>query len=489
MKNINRRSFLQTSLLAAGASRLMPSTRAAPVGANDAIRVGIIGLGNKGLGHLGSLSKARGVRVTAICDVDPERVARALSKIEANQPAPFTCTDAREMLERSDVDAVFVATCNHWHALFSVWACQAGKDVYVEKPMTHTVWEGRKMIEAAAKYRRVVQVGTQYRSGGGLPGLAQYIREGQLGKLKYIHAVSYLRRGQVARHIPWYPEGLNYDLFCGRAPMAPLDRKQLHYDWHWKWDTGNGEIGNNGVHFLDLALYVGGHRAPPPRVLGLGARFGDSNDVADTPSAQLVVYDYPGVPIIFENRALPAQPGVSYMDQTGGIRIGIVAQCEGGHISGLSGFAAYDKDGKVVQRFAGEGGGGHTGNFFAAVRSRRPQDLAAPVEIGHASAAVCHYGNISYRVGDPAPPAQVMGALEGITGAAEIGHSLQQHLGVHGIDLNKQPLTLGPWLELDDSRDHIKALAPVGAAESRLAFAQHLLRETQRPPYVIPEQV
>ena len=472
------------------ASRLRPSAWAAPAGANDAVRVGVIGLGNKGLNHLITFAKIEGIRVTAICDVDPERVARALATTtKGQQPAPFATSDAREVLERNDVDAVFVATCNHWHALIAVWACQAGKDVYVEKPMTHTVWEGRKMIEAAAKYRRVVQVGTQYRSGTALPEATQYVREGQLGKLKYLHAPAYIQRPPIGRRFPWYPQGVNYDLFCGPAAMAPLERDQLHFDWHWMWSTGNGTIGDNGVHFLDLALYLGGHKGPPGRILSLGGLFNDpTNDAAETPNTQLVVYDYPAVPIIFETRSLPAQPGVKFMDQTAGIRYGIVAHCEGGYLSGLSGFAAHDADGKVIRKFAAEGSGpGHVRNFLAAVRNRRPQDLVAPVEIGHASASVCHYGNISLRSGKPASPSQIASKLEAIPAAAELGRGLQKHLGAHGFDLERQPLTLGPWLELDVSRDGISALEP--GAEARLDYARYLLRETHRPPYAIPEKV
>ena len=492
MKPIPRRSFLQSTLVAAGsglaATGLRPSTRAAPAGANDAIRVGIIGLGNKGLGHLKSCVRNKEVRVTAVCDVDPERVARALDTVKDSHLSPFGTMDARVLLDRDDVDAIFVATCNHWHALLTVWGCQAGKDVYVEKPMSHTVWEGRKMIEAAAKYRRIVQVGTQYRSGTGLAEGIQFIRDGQLGKLQYVHAVAYLRRGSIGRRLPWYPEGLSYDLFCGPAPMVPLERNKLHYDWHWMWDTGNGDLGNNGVHFLDLALRVAGQTLPPPRVLGLGARYTDpAGDVAEVPNAQVVVYDYPGAPVIYENRALPAKPGVDFMDQAGGVRIGVVAHCEGGYVSGLTGLAAHDRGGKVIRKFPSDGGAGHAANFFAAVRSRRARDLAAPVETGHTSAAVCHYGNISCRAGDPATPDQIMSALEPVTGAAEIGHSLLRHLGVHGIELTTRPLALGPWLELDASRDGIAGVQ--AGFDPRREFARHLLRQTQRPPYVIPEKV
>lgn len=483
MSLLNRRSFIKSSVVAASFAAGFPrSAWAQPSGANNAIRIAVVGLGNQGTNHLKRLLPRKDVRITALCDVDPQRVTRAVELLEGKL-SPFTTTDAREVFARPDVDAVMIVTCNHWHALHTIWACDAGKDVYVEKPMSHTVWEGRKMVEAAARNKCIVQVGTHYRSGKGIAEAIQYVRDGNLGKIQNVHAPAYLKRGAISRRRAWYPDSLDYDRFCGPAPMVPLEREKLHYDWHWMWGTGNGELGNNGVHFLDLALRLLPHTNPPRRVLSIAGRFGSDNDVAETPNTQLVVYDFPEFPILYENRALPAQPGVNYMDQVGGIRYGIVANCEGGYLSGLTGLTAYDPKGKVIQKFAA-GGGSHLDNFLEAVRKRRPQDLAAPVEVGHASAAVCHYGNISYRLGKSAGAARVAKALEAIPAAAEIGRSLQQHLGMHGIDLEKQRFSLGPWLDLDHTGDAIVAVE--SGFESRLPLAQHLLRETPRPPYVIP---
>lgn len=497
MNLTNRRTFLQQTGFAlatagAAATGLSRPARAAVPGAGEALGLAVIGLGNKGLQHLGALVRRKDVRVTAICDADPQRIARALESVREKEPAqaqfaPFTATDARKVFERPDVDAVMVVTGNHWHALLTVWGCQAGKDVYVEKPMTHSVWEGRKMIEAAARYGRIVQVGTQYRSGVGLAQGVKYIRDGQLGRIKHVHVVAYIKRGHIGRRTGWYPDWLDYDYFTGPAAMSPLERKQLHYDWHWMWTTGNGDLGNNGVHMMDLAMRLLPDAAPPRRVMSIGGRFNRGQpDVAETPNAQLVVYDYPGFPMVFENRGLPAKPDVSYMDQTGGIRVGIVAHCEGGYVSGLTGLAAYDPTGKVIQKFEG-GGGGHLDNFLRAVRSRRAQDLAAPVEIGHQSAALCHYGNISYRVGEAADPGKVQRALAEIPAAAEIGRGLDAHLAVHGHDLARDRYVLGPWLQLDRTGDAIDAVA--GGDPARLDEARFLLREAPRPPYVIPERV
>ncbi len=491
MKKITRRSFLFNSTVVAGvgvaAAGLRTSAWAAPVGANGAVRLGIIGCGAKALAHMKQLVKRTDARIVALCDVDPQQIKKAQAELKTGATGVFTSTDARAVLARADVDAVLIVTPNHWHALLTVWACQAGKDVYVEKPMSHTVWEGRKMVEAAAKYGRVVQVGTQYRSESGLTEGIKFLHEGGLGKLKYVHAPYYGKRDPIARKAPWYPDWLSYDVFCGPTPVLPLERDKLHYDWHWSWATGNGDLGNNGVHILDVARRIVKADGPPKRVLGVGGRF-VYEDPAETPNAQIAVYDYAAAPVIFEARGLPAKPGVSYMDQAAGLRVGVVAYCEGGYLAGLVGCAAHDPSGKIIKKFPGDGGVvAHMTNFLDAVRSRRTQDLAASPEIGHASASMCHFGNISLRVGTAATPTAVAEALAAMPAAAGIAKSMTEHLGVHGVDLAKRPLTLGPWMEIEANGDGIAKLA--GAGEGALERARYFLHETQRPPYVIPETV
>jgi len=485
-----RRSFLKTSAAVAGArlaaAALPTSARAAPAGVNGAIRMAIIGLGIMGCGHVKRLAGRKDVRLVALCDLDRSAIARALKEGEPHLVAPFTCTDARDIISRPDVDAIVIATGNHWHALQTVWGCQAGKDVYVEKPMTHTVWEGRKVIEAAEKYGRIVQVGTQYRSETGLAAGIDYVRSGALGRLKHVHAICFSTRKPSVRRAPWYPDFLDYNLFCGPTPMIPLEREELHWEWHLSWATGNGQLGNQGAHLLDIARRFIGADAAPRRVLGLGGRFGP-DDFADTPNTQVAIYDYPDVPLIYESRGLPARPGTAVLDQVNGIRLGVVAQCEGGYVSGLVGCAAYDSAGKAIKKFGGDGGRGHMDNFLNAVRSRRVADLAAPAIAGHVTAALCHYGNISLRVGEPAESSTIARTLDAIPAAAEIGRSVQQHLGVHGFDLAKRRLTLGPWLELGPAIDHIAQVS--SRDEAALARARYLMHEAQRPPFVIPEKV
>ena len=487
MPLLSRRAFLRSSALAGAglvASRLSSSAWADPVGSNDAVRVGIIGLGGKGSDHLRHLQTLPGVRVVALCDVDPKVLSRVTAGLKDPKVAPFATTDARELLARPDVDAVVIASPNHWHALLTVWACQAGKDVYVEKPMSHTVWEGRRMIEAARKYGRVVQVGTQHRSDPGLLAAAKYLREGHCGKMLHVHAVYYNVRKDIGYRLPWYPDWLSYDLFCGPSPMAPLERTNLHYDWHWSWATGNGDLGNNGVHVIDMGLFFSGHEALPRRIMCLGGRYVVA-DRADTPNSMLAVFDYADVPFIFEHRGLPAKPGVNYSDQAHGVRHGIVVQCEGGYFAGMIGGAVYDHDNKVIMKFPGDGGAGHMPNFLDAVRSRRVSDLAAPTEVAHVAATLCNMGNISYRVGESAGPDRVRESLGAVPDAVPYFEGLKGNLDANGVDLESHPLRLGRWLQVEG--DGIAQVESGGAAD--LDRARFLLRETHRPPYAMPENV
>jgi predicted dehydrogenase len=484
MTPLSRRRFLKNSVALAGAGFIgarWNSAWAQPLGSNDALRIAIIGLNNKGTAHLKQLLDTPQVRIAALCDVDPSILARATELLAARQLTAFTTTDARAVMDRTDVDVVVIATSNHWHALLTVWACQAGKDVYVEKPMSRTVWEGRQMIDAASRYRRIVQVGMQYHSETGLAAAQRYLAAGKLGAIRHIRAVVYAKRDSIGRRAAWYPQDLDYDRFCGPSPVVPLQRSHLHYDWHWMWDTGNGDLGNNGVHVLGAALRFAGHTAVAPRIVSLGGRYA-VDDVAETPNTMLTLYDYPDVPILYEQRGLTAKPGVSYMDQCQGQRLGLIVTCEGGSIAGLTGAVAFDPDGKILEKFPGDGGATHMQNFLNAVRSRQSQELAAPATLGHLAAATCHYGNISYRLGSPAVLATGESSLGGIAAAQDVFKELQQHVTTHGVDFSRQPFTIGQSIHPDETGDGIARVSSQSAED--LERARYLLRETQRPPYL-----
>ena len=488
MTLLTRRKFLQASAVAgvAGLATRFTSAWAQPVGANDAVRVAVVGFRNKGAQHIRTLQNIPGARIVALCDVDPQILAREVEKLKAANITVFATTNYRELLNRPDVDAVLIASSTHWHALQTIWACQAGKDVYVEKPVSRTVWEGRKMIEAAEKYGRIVQAGTQFRSDISIPEVIAWLKEGHLGAIKWIHGMWYAVRGDIGRRQPWYPDWLDYDMFCGPTPMVPLDRPQLHYDWHWKWATGNGDMSNLGVHMMDIARRFARHALPPRRVLSLGGRF-VHDDAAETPNTQFTIFDYPNLPVFFEARALPAKPGVRYTDPYRGIRNGVIVQCEGGYYSGYVGGSAYDQEGRSIKRFQGDGGATHIADWIAAVRSRKPDALAGPLVEGHVSSSMCHYGNISFRAGTRRPFAEVEAAVAQFPQASETVGRLKEHLAAHNVDVTRDHFTLGRWLEVDPEKESI--LGVEGGNAAALEQATYLLKESQRPPYVIPDAV
>src|SRR5438445_5990258 len=283
MNRISRRSFLATSA-AVGATTLF-STKLRAIGANDDVRVAVIGLNGRGQNHMDAFPQVAGTRLVALCDADDNVLRKAVQKAEQRNQKVDCYKDIRKLLENKDIDAIAIATPNHWHALMAVWGCQAGKDVYVEKPCSHEVWEGRKIVEASEKYNRIVQIGTQRRSDLEYREAIKWIRDGNIGKILYARGLCYKPRpsiGKVSGPQP-IPPGVDYDLWCGPAPMEPLMRKNLHYDWHWVWPTGCGDIGNQGVHEMDQCRWAINQDTLPEHVFSFGGRFGYDDD-ATTPN-------------------------------------------------------------------------------------------------------------------------------------------------------------------------------------------------------------
>jgi len=357
--------------------------------------------------------------------------------------------------------------------------CQAGKDVYVEKPISHNIWEGRQMVQAARKYGRIVQSGTQRRSDTGLQEAIEYIQQGHLGKVTLARGIIYVRRdsiGKVNGPQP-IPKTVDYNLWSGPAPMAPLRRKNLHYDWHWVWPTGNGDMGNNGIHFMDVCRWVIGADELASQVVCVGGRFGYVDD-GETPNTQIVFLDYQPAPIIFELRGLPRKRGSSAMDYYRGTQAGTVVHCEGGYFVG--GWA-YDNAGKKIKQFQRTGGAGHHENFIKAVRSRQSSDLNADVLDGHLSSALCHMGNVSHRLGEAAGREKIVERLRPAKGMAETFERMQEHLRVNGVDVAQTPRILGPWLTMDPRAERFTG----ELAEE----ANQLVRRDYRAPFVVPEHV
>jgi len=367
----------------------------------------------------------------------------------------------------------------------AVWACQAGKDVYVEKPVSHTVWEGRQIVAAARKYKRIVQGGTQNRSCTGLREALAWLRTGPLGKLKLVRCFDFPQRkgiGKVTGPQP-VPATVDYNLFQGPAPLVPLRRQEFHYDWHWFWDTGDGDCGNRGVHTFDHVRWFMGEPARdlPPNVISIGGRMGWDDD-GQTPNTQITLFDCKPVPILWEMMTLPKRLQAEHLQRIKGLWGSMIFEYEGGYFGGnRGGGRAFDKDGKQVKTFRGDSGVTHAANFIAAVRSRKSADLRAEVRQTHVSSAMCHVANVSYLVGHRRSPDEIRKAVAGSELLTESFDRLVKHLSINGVDPGKTPLTLGPRLTMDTKTERFTGDG------SRWANMYH--SRNYRPPFVLPEEV
>ncbi len=485
MIKISRRKFIK-GFAAAGAVSLFPmrSVWGQVQGANEEIRVAVAGFRSKGKSHIQHFQEIPGVQVIALCDVDQALLGPQVEEFQKEYSREVHgYTDIRKVLDRKDVDAIICSTTNHWHALMTVWACQAGKDVYVEKPVSHEIWEGRKMVQAARKYNRIVQSGTQARSDTGLQEALEYIRQGELGKILCARSIRYGIRKSIGKvkkdQNP--PESVDYDLWCGPAPILPVRREKFHYDWHWQWPYGNGELGNWGSHVLDMARWFLGKDTAPKTVLSVGGRFGYADD-GQTPNTQVVIYDYADVPLVAEVRGLPRKSGEDTEDVMKGIRSGVIIECEGGFFSGgFGGGWAYDPQGKKMKQFKGDGGKNHAVNFIQSVRSRQPSDLNCDIEEGHRSAILCHMGNISHQLGWEKGMEEIRAEFPADDMAKEVLGRFEAHLSANQIDMEKTSAILGPVLTFDSQTERF-----VGPASER---ANAFLKRTYRQGFEIPDSV
>ena len=472
---ITRRQFVKRSAATAVAVGMPMVVSSQACGANEEIRVGIVGLGGRGKGaHVPGFQNQKGVKVVAIADVDQQRLGSAAEMIQSkygHRVEQFT--DMREMFERKDIDVIGNATQNYWHGLSTIWACQAGKHVYVEKPLSHYIAEGRQMVAAARKYDRLVQCGTQHRSEEKFSRAIEWIRAGHLGKIKYVTAFANKPRRSCGKHqtpLP-IPDYVDYELWCGPAKKVPLYRDQLQYDCSFDWNTGDGESCNQGVHEVDVARWCLGETMLPRRVMSLGGRFA-FDDACDVPNTQIIYYDFPSAPLLYEVHNLHDAKGSTTAPYVRGESVGVIVNCEGGSVSLYRGIA-WDNDGQQVQTF--DGGGDHFANFIDAVRSGQRQDLNADVEVGHVSTAICHAGNISYRVGQIASAAEQRAAVGDNSLWNEMYDRFTDHLKANEIDINTA--TLGPWLEVDRQHERFH----------NHDEANRIVQGFYREPYGIPE--
>ncbi|MDH4240457.1 MAG: gfo/Idh/MocA family oxidoreductase, partial [Phycisphaerae bacterium] len=349
------------------------------------------------------------------------------------------------------------------------------KHVYVEKPLSHYIWEGRQMVNAARKYNRIVQCGTQRRSQSSIAKGIRWIQEGNLGRIKYITAFANKPRSSCGKRetpLP-IPDTVDYDFWCGPAKKVPIYRNRLQYDCSFDWNTGDGESCNQGVHEVDVARWCLGEKKLARRVMSIGGRF-VFNDACDVPNTQIIYYDFPTAPLLYEVHNLHKAKGSDEMPSFRGEQVGVVVDCEGGSVSLYRGIA-WDNKGKEVRTFSG--GGDHFVNFIEAVRNGRREDLNAEVLEGHLSTAVSHTGNISYRLGRKASKKEMRARVRDIPIFNDMFDRLLEHLAGHEIDVDARTVTLGPWLEIDRENECFK----------NNEQANRLVRGFYRQPYVVPD--
>jgi len=443
----DRRDFLKAGAAVAAAGLLRPER---VLGANERVRVAVVGLRGRGFDHIKTYRGIPDVEIAAICDIDQSVIEKRLADMDKmGLPKPKAYVDYRKLLEDKSIDAVSVATPNHWHSLMGIWACQAGKDAYIEKPLSHNWWEGKQLVAAANKYNRIVQTGTQCRSSAGVKEAFQHIHDGLLGDVYMARGLCYKWRDTIGKRSQEpIPAGVNYDLWLGPAPDRGFTRNRFHYNWHWFWDTGNGDIGNQGIHEMDTARWGLGVKFPT-KVSAMGGHVMFDDD-QQTPNMLNCSFQFDGADgkrrlLEFEVRhwitnheALIGTLGKSNLPPAGlnadakpaPSKDPVLGPASGkpgtvGNIYyGSKGYLAIHEY-ETYKTYLGEreepgpsghGKERHFANFIDCVRSRKKQDLGAPVEEGHISATLVHLANVSYRLGrtlnfDPATE-QVIGDNE-----------------------------------------------------------------------------
>jgi len=479
----SRRQFLS----AVAASGVVVGLPKAPVlGANEKLRIGIIGCGGQGDSYPEWIRQSGG-ELVAVSDADERRMAETAKK---GRGTVKQYQDFRGLLADDRVDAVMTATPNHWHSLVTVMACEAGKDVYVEKPVSHNIWEGRQMVAAADKYDRIVQAGTQQRSDPALITTRELIAAREFGPVQWIHALWYANRGSIGNvtQPQPVPPHIDYNLWIGPRPLVPLRRKTFHYDWHWFWTYGNSDMGNRVIHNIDdihHIMQMGDSQ--PERMMEVGGRFKYDDD-ATTPNTALMVMDW-DVPLIFGSRNLnlihrgKSTDAASVYRRFGRAnRFVNIIKCEKGIIEVRRGGGnVYDHDGKKLRSISGDGGAGHLKNFIEAVKARDRGLLNAPIHESHRSSSMMHTGNISYRIGRLAGVDEARDAVSGFSEAEEAWRQMVEHLKRHEIDLETEKPTLGPWLTFDPEKERFTG--------DHADIANTLVRDTYRRPFVMPELV
>lgn len=484
----DRRDFFYQGLLATAAtyaatSNVRTSNAADEIkelSPNEKLSVAVVGVGGRGGSHLQALANGKKTTVTHICDCDEkigQKRCEEIGKVQGGRK-PEWVQDIRKLVEEKSIDVVTIATPNHWHSLGAIWAIEAGKDVYVEKPVSHNVWEGSRVVAAAKKHNRVVQTGTQSRSNPGMREAMEFIHGGGIGEVKIARGLCYKPRGSIGKKGNYpVPEGVDYDLWSGPAPLLPITRPKFHYDWHWQWAYGNGDLGNQGIHQMDLCRWALKKDSLAPTILSYGGRFG-YEDAGETANTQVVVHDYGSQQLVFEVRGLKTE---NYQ----GVGVGIIIEGTQGKVvmTSYSSGAAFDLEDKPIKKFNGGDDAHHYSNFVEAVLARDASKLNAPIQEGHLSSALCHLGNISLRLGNPIDVKDFGDYSKDLPGSGELKATFDRtisHLESNEIKLDSIKITAGPALKFNpESETFAETNGPLTEK------ANAMLTREYRAPYLV----
>jgi predicted dehydrogenase len=480
---MSRRRFLKTAAATGAAFPLFTiagtKSSAKVLGANEAIRVAVAGINGRGGAHISELLAQKDARIAVLVDPDSrlfESRKKSITGKGAKEPA--CVQDIRKVLDDKNIDAVTIATPNHWHSLMTIWAVQAGKDVYVEKPISHNVSEGRRCVEAARKYNRMVQHGTQQRSSAGRASEIAALQSGKYGKLLVSKGYCCKSRWSIGtKETGKPPEGLDFNIWTGPAKEQPYHGNLVHYNWHWFWDFGNGDIGNQGVHEMDVARWAIKGGTLPSKIWSLGGRFTPpGQDQGQTPNMQMAVMEFGDVLLVFEVRGLVGK------DEKFPNRVMNEFYTTEGRISGGKFYPKKGGEGEALAKAEAKvTPGGPFGSWLTAVRSRKIEDLNADVEIAHYSAALCHLPNISYRLGEKVPYNAKTGRLGDNREVVETFENISRNLTGVGVKLEESNYQLGKVLTFDAKTERFTG----DGAEA----ANPLLTRQYRQPFVVPEKV
>ncbi|MEQ8790743.1 MAG: Gfo/Idh/MocA family oxidoreductase [Pirellulaceae bacterium] len=479
MARITRRGFLQTSSAAAGASLLLAGTKASGkvLGANDRVRIAVAGLNGRGKAHMSGWLGEDNVEIACVIDPDLRVLGDAMKSLQSRTEGKFTTKgvrDVRKALEDKGIDAISVATPNHWHSLITIWGAQAGKHVYVEKPMSHDCEEGRVVVEAQKKYGVVIQHGTQSRSSASIAGLHEAIKAGKWGPLKISYGYCCKPRGSIGmKDVSTPPAGLDWNLWRGPANIDEFHGNFVHYNWHWFWPTGNGDMNNQGTHQLDIARWaLDDDQTHPVRVMALGGRF-QWDDQGETPNTMFAMAEYPNGQQVFFNVR-----NVNYKGYERQVENEYYFEDGGKIIRGMYYPKGSDKGEKVSVPAGNVTPGGNWGAFIAAVRAGDPEMANGTAPQAHYGCVLGHLMNNSYRLGKQVPFNAKAGGFADNSDASEHFLRLHEVMG-KGVGVSEtEKYTVGPWLTYDPQTERHTG--------EHAEAANALLKDTNREGFVVP---